>query len=104
MATLPDVHMPKESSDEELEALYDRIRGSGIPANRTETVARAIAYLADSGISVNGQSLMVLGDQVCELEKAIVENWPQWLLDATDFVRNAPTARVYDPEKGVNTK
>lgn len=99
MASLPNVDMPDGYSDDALATLYDHIRGSGVPANRTETVARAIVYQADAGLSANGQGLMVLGDQVCELEEALLEAWPQWLLDTTDFIRSAPSTGIYDPTK-----
>lgn len=94
LGAMPGVNLSTTYTPKDLDKIYSDIKSSGMPANKTETVALAMAYLADSGLEVAGHALMVSGNTIHEIEAAVFESWPQWLLDHTDFLLHPNGARL----------
>lgn len=95
LGMLPGVSLSSTYTSKDLDKIYSDIKSSGMPANKTETVALAMAYLAAGGLDVAGHALMVSGNMIHELEGAVFEAWPQWLLDQTEFLLKRNGARLY---------
>ena len=97
LTSLPGLQIGPNYTQSQLEAVWDHVIGSGVPANKIQTVARLITYLANEGLNVAGHGFMVMGDQIRELEDSLEEAWPQWLVDATEFLRPSNASqRVYE--------
>lgn len=82
MATWPPFGI-KKPTPEQLEELYTKVRSSDLPYNRVETVAQPFAYLANEGLSASGKGLSIFPNNIHDLERALFENWPDCLKEAT---------------------
>ncbi|KAF5026583.1 hypothetical protein F66182_1309 [Fusarium sp. NRRL 66182] len=76
----------KASLDDRLSALFNKLSSAGIPTQRPEVVAKAVAYLAGQGLKVAGHALYVQAGEVIEVEKEMEKSTPKWLSDKMRFM------------------
>jgi len=51
----------------------------GVPINKPETVALAVAHLIHKGLASNGQGILIQADQMAEIEGGIAKARGQWM-------------------------
>jgi len=96
LASLPGVSLGPTPSGAELEQLYSSIRASGTPANSTAVVAQAMAYLASRGLSSAGQGLLVSADVIYDIERSVLDAWPEYFRDAAGYILASSGGAVYE--------
>lgn len=55
------------------------MRKQGVAINKAETIALAVCYLIDGGISSNGKGLLIQEDEIAELESGIAKTRKLWM-------------------------
>lgn len=56
-----------------------RMQKLGVPTNKMETIALAVAHLIQNGIQSNGQGILIQGDQMAEIEGGIARAKSLWM-------------------------
>jgi hypothetical protein len=83
LAVLPNIQQSDDTepdpTEETLQSLYAGLRDSGIPSQKPNTVALAIAYLVERGTQAAGKGLYVQGGEVIDLEDELARTRPEWL-------------------------
>jgi hypothetical protein len=51
----------------------------GVPINRAETIALAVAHLMHRGMQSNGQGVLIQADKMAEIEAGIAKTRSQWM-------------------------
>lgn len=51
----------------------------GVPINRAETVALAVAHLIEQGMGSNGQGVLIQADRMAEIEGGIARSRNVWM-------------------------
>ncbi len=73
---------------------------NGIPINKAESVALAMAYLVSGGL--NGKTIFCAADKFREIEDPIIEAMPQWLGEENvKLVQLGEKASLFRNESGV---
>jgi NAD(P)-dependent dehydrogenase (short-subunit alcohol dehydrogenase family) len=66
----------------------------GVPINKAETIASAVAHLIQKGMTANGQGISIQADQMAEIEGGIARSRSMWMGEAMLRLfrggRNAP--------------
>ncbi|KAF2421516.1 NAD(P)-binding protein [Tothia fuscella] len=81
----------------------------GVPINTPESIASAVAYLINGGMSSNGKGMLIQNDRIGELESGIAKGRSQWMgaemLKLFRGGRNAPLfSRVGAGSEGKSSK
>ena len=51
----------------------------GVPINKAETIALAVAHLIHKGLASNGQGILIQADRMAEIEGGIAKSRGQWM-------------------------
>ncbi|PGH12433.1 hypothetical protein AJ79_04269 [Helicocarpus griseus UAMH5409] len=69
----------------------------GVPINKVESVALAVAHLVNIGMQANGQGLLVQGDRMVEVERGIAKTREIWMgREMLDLFRGGREAPLFE--------
>ncbi|EER29613.1 hypothetical protein D8B26_003818 [Coccidioides posadasii str. Silveira] len=69
----------------------------GVPINKPESVALAVAHLVDLGMKANGMGLLVQKDRMVDVERGIAKSREQWMSkEMLDLFRGGRTAPLFE--------
>jgi len=64
---------------ESVEGWAKKMRNHGVPINKAETIALAVCWLIDGGMSGNGKGLLVQENEIGELETGLAKTRKIWM-------------------------
>jgi hypothetical protein len=64
----PLITSQEERKSTSLDQEVSRLKESGVPINRPETVALAVGYIINGGMQSNGKGILVQADRMTDLE------------------------------------
>jgi hypothetical protein len=64
--------------------MQQKLKPMGINLSSSHTCALAVAYLVEGGLGRAGMGLLVEGDEIHDLERAIKDSRPEWWVRKSD--------------------
>lgn len=98
----------RETDGRTPDAYAKEMAGHGVPLNKPESIALAVCWLFDQGITANGAGIFVQADKFVDLERGLAKSREQWMgkemLELFRGGRKAPLFSRLDDEALAKSK